>query len=169
MRALITVVVLAACVSVWSDPVTSSSAPGDRGRSCVGLDPPSVGAVGVGFEPGPNFSGHWGLDYRGDPESPVRAAAGGRVTFSGSVVDNLAVTIDHGGGLRTSYSYLGSIAVARGQTVGRGAVVGSLPPVPAHDGLHFSVRIADTYVDPEPLVGCLPRSPSAGLRLIRIS
>lgn len=169
MRALVPIVVLAACVAVGSDPVSSSSATGDRSRSCVGLDPPSAGAAGAGFEPGPNYSGHWGLDYRGEPESPVRAAAAGRVTFAGSVVDNLAVTIHHGGGLRTSYSYLGSIAVARGQTVGRGAVIGSLPPVPAHDGLHFSVRIADTYVDPEPLVGCLPRNPSAGLRLIRIS
>ena len=33
-------------------------------------------------------------------------------------------------------------------------------------GFHFSVRIDGEYIDPEPLLGCAPRAPHAGLRLV---
>jgi len=95
----------------------------------------------------------------------AHAAAAGRVIFAGQVTENLAVTIDHGGGLWTSYSYLESLTVHKGQKVGRGSVIAVIGSHPEHDGLHFSVRLDGTYLDPEPILGCQARPPSAGLRL----
>ena len=167
-RPLILVVVLTLSVVGIPDSVSSSAVPFDQNRSCVGLDPPSDGVISVGFTPGPGYSGHWGVDYQGDSEGYVRAAAGGIVTFSGLVVDNLVVTVDHGGGIKTSYSYLGHATVVWGQRVGRGAVLGPTGAGILHDEVHFSVRNDGEYVDPEPLLGCLPRAPTAGLRLVSI-
>ena len=135
------------------------------GRSCVGLSPPSDGYISADFAPGPGYKGHWGIDYQGDRDGLVHAAAAGRVVFAGQVTDNLTVTIDHGGGLRTSYSYLETLTVHQGQQVGRGSVIAVIGSHPEHDGLHFSVRLDGTYLDPEPILGCLARPPSAGLRV----
>ena len=158
---------------VFSVPHPGSSAPDggflDADRSCAGLSPPSDGFISAGFAPGPNYSGHWGIDYLDDSDGFVVAAASGAVTFAGLVVGNLAVTVDHGGGLKTSYSRLGAASVTAGQRVARGEVIGLTGAENAghgHGDLHFSVRIDGEYVDPEPLLGCVPREPWAGLRLV---
>lgn len=150
---------------VGATPIPENIAPG---TSCVGLDPPTEGEIAAGFAPGPGYSGHWGVDYLLGPDGAVRAAADGEVSFSGWVVGNLAVTVDHGGGLKTSYSYLDSSLVKRGQFVRRGMLIGQAGGNPLHNGLHFSVRILGTYIDPETVVGCLSVAPSAGLRLVRV-
>lgn len=138
------------------------------GRSCVGLSPPVDGLVTAPFDPGPGYEGHWGIDYQGDNDGLVEAAAGGTVIFSGRVVDNLAVTIDHGGGLWTSYSYLGHVTVLRGDEVGRGTVVGTVGGDPGQGDVHLSVRIDGDYIDPLRVLGCQARAPSAGLRLLEV-
>ena len=56
------------------------------------------------------------------PGTPVRAANAGEVTFAGNVAGSLHVVVAHAGGLRTSYSFLATIAVRRGQHVARGDV-----------------------------------------------
>ena len=139
-----------------------------EGRSCVGLSPPVDGIVTVPFEPGPGYEGHWGIDYEGDRDGLVQAAAGGTVIFSGRVVGNLVVTIDHGGGLWTSYSYLGHVTVLAGQEVARGTAVGTVGADTGHGEVHLSVRIDGEYVDPLRVMGCLARAPSAGLRLVEV-
>ena len=161
---------LAITVTLSGTGVEASSGPEGtfRGTSCVGLDPPSDGAITTAFAPGPGYSGHWGVDYLVGSDGSVRAAAGGRVTFSGWVVGNLVVTVDHGGGLKTSYSYLERSLVAWGQDVKRGTLVGWASDDSPHGGLHFSVRIGGSYIDPETVVGCRPRSPSVGLRLVPV-
>lgn len=169
IRTMILGLVLALPVPVGSLSATSFASPPEADLSCVGIDPPSDGVVTNRFEPGPGYEGHWGIDYSGDSDGYAGAAAGGRVSFVGHVVDNLAVTVDHGGGLLTSYSYLGGAMVARGQRVGRGNPVGQLVAGPLHDDLHFSVRIDGEYIDPETVLGCQPRSPSAGLRLVPVN
>ena len=55
----------------------------------------------------------------------MRAANAGEVTFAGSVAGSLHVVVAHGGGLRTSSSFLATITVRRGQRVARGDVVGT--------------------------------------------
>lgn len=142
------------------------AAGGGSALSCVGLTPPVAGGVVQPFAPVGRYAGHWGLDLAAPHGSEVVAAAPGVVTFAGVVAENLAVTIDHGGGLRTSYSYLSARSVARGQTVGRGHVVGATGAAHDLEALHFSVRIDGVYVDPAPLMGCVARAPSDGLALV---
>ena len=167
-RLLILGILLSVSITAPAHPGASRSVLFDANRSCVGLDPPADGQVSVRFAPGENYSGHWGIDYRGGSDGYVRAAASGRVTFSGLVVGNLVVTVDHGGGLKTSYSYLDGVAVTRGQRVARGSVLGRAGSVSGHGDVHFSVRIDGLYIDPESLLGCLPRAPTAGLRLVSV-
>ena len=121
------------------------------------------------FGPIGRYGGHWGIDYETMAVGArVVAAASGTVTFAGVVVGNRAITVDHGGGLKTSYSYLGEALVDRGDWVRRGDEigVGAVPVI--HGTVHFSVRVHGTYVDPEALVGCVHRPPSGGLSLISL-
>ena len=168
IRPMILGLLIALPMSIASLPVASLPAAPGGNLSCVGLDPPSDGMITNRFEPGPGYEGHWGIDYADDTDGYARAAARGRVAFVGEVVGNLVVTVDHGGGLLTSYSYLGGTTMARGQRVDRGTVVGLVGPGSLHDGLHFSARIEGTYIDPEQVLGCRPRSPSVGLRLVQV-
>jgi hypothetical protein len=80
------------------------------------------------------------------PGSAVRAAADGVVTFAGPVAGQLHVTVGHADGIRTSYSYLASLAVVRGQRVRRGQPVGT-----AAARLHVGARRGDVYLDPASL------------------
>ena len=167
-RPLILGLLVAVFFSAATFPTPSAADPVGRNLSCVGLDPPGDGVIINRFEPGPGYSGHWGIDYTDDSDGYAQAAAGGRVAFVGEVAGNLAVTVDHGGGLKTSYSYLDLATVDEGRRVTRGTMVGRIGAEPSHDGLHFSVRIKGTYIDPEAVLGCLPRSPSEGLRLVPV-
>lgn len=136
------------------------------GTSCVGLSPPVSGDIVRRYEPSGRYEGHWGIDFRDLDDAIVRAAAAGRVSFSGVVVENRTVTIDHGGGLRSSYSFLDTAGAGRGTFLRRGDQVGRAGPDGEHGRLHFSVRLDGRYVDPEPLLGCRRSAPSAALRLV---
>jgi hypothetical protein len=95
--------------------------------------------------------GHRGVDFAAPPGTPVRAVNDGVVSFAGSVAGSLHVTVAHDGNLRTSYSFLQSVAVHEGEVVARGSVVGTAGGAgPEHDGsvLHFGLRVGDVYVDP---------------------
>ena len=114
---------------------------------------PVVGPVIRAFDPpdSPFGSGHRGIDIAAPVATPVRAAAAGTVTFAGPVGGRLFVTVDHGAGLESTYSFLDSIAVRRGDVVSHGQTIarsgtghaGELVPI-----LHFGVKLADAYVDP---------------------
>ena len=93
-------------------------------------------------------SGNRGIEYDTVAGTVVDAAGPGVVVFAGPVAGRTWVTIDHGGGLRTSY---GSLV---GLRVGRGDVVGSGDPLGTTVGpLHFGARLDDAYVDPASLFG----------------
>ena len=96
-------------------------------------------------------AGHLGADLAAVPGTPVRAAGNGTVEFAGVVAATRHVVVRHPGGLRTSYAFLRSIEVRRGQVVARGAVIGvSGGTGENHDGqvLHLGLRVGDAYVDP---------------------
>jgi murein DD-endopeptidase MepM/ murein hydrolase activator NlpD len=100
----------------------------------------------------PFAPGHRGVKVGAEVGTPVRASDGGVVSFAGVVVDNRAVTVDHGGGLVTTYSYLATIEVSRGDVVEQGDVVGTLgegkpgEDLPPH--VHLSARRDGVYFDP---------------------
>jgi murein DD-endopeptidase MepM/ murein hydrolase activator NlpD len=119
---------------------------------------PVVGPVIRGFDPpaSPFGSGHRGIDIAVAVGSPVVAPAPGKVTFAGPVGGRLFLTIDHGGGLESTYSWLDALTARRGDTVSRGQVIGRSgtghrgAPVPH---LHFGVRSLDVYVNPLDYLG----------------
>jgi triacylglycerol esterase/lipase EstA (alpha/beta hydrolase family) len=103
-------------------------------------------------EGGPYSRGNRGSDYGTAPGTEVRAAADGTVTFAGTVAGSRHVTVLHDDGVRTTYSYLDEIRVARGQQVRRGQVVGTTV-----GQLHLSARRGDAYFDPATLFGGPPK------------
>jgi murein DD-endopeptidase MepM/ murein hydrolase activator NlpD len=99
--------------------------------------------------------GHRGVDLGGLPGDPVFAVADGTVVFAGFLVDRGLVSIDHAGGLRSTYEPV-EPAVAAGDRVRRGSVIGHLlaghPGCPAAACLHWGVRRGEEYLDPLVLV-----------------
>src|SRR5918912_2069876 len=69
---------------------------------------PVVGPVIRGFEPptSPYGPGHRGIDIAAPEGTAVSAAAPGTVTFAGRVGGELFVTVDHGGGVKSTYAFL---------------------------------------------------------------
>ena len=82
--------------------------------SCGFLNLPVQGPIVRGFAPIGRFAGHWGVDIAVAEGTAVRAPGPGVITFAGLVAGMLSVTVDHGGGVKTSLSHLGSIAVEYG-------------------------------------------------------
>jgi len=133
---------------------------------CVGLQPPVAGPVIERFAPVGRYAGHWGLDFAVVSGTAVRAADAGTVTFAGTVAGNRTLTLDHGGGLRTSYSYLSTATVERGDYVDESIILGTSGNGHGSPALHFSVRVGPRYVDPLAIVGCRVTTPSRALRLV---
>jgi murein DD-endopeptidase MepM/ murein hydrolase activator NlpD len=114
---------------------------------------PVAGPVIQGFDPpaSPYGSGHRGIDIATSVGTTVVAPAGGTVTFAGPVGGNLFMTIDHGGGLESTYSWLSAFIVRKGAVVSRGQPIARTgwghpsSPIPH---LHLGVKLLDVYVDP---------------------
>jgi murein DD-endopeptidase MepM/ murein hydrolase activator NlpD len=94
---------------------------------------------------------HQGIDIGVPSGTPIKAAAAGTIIYCGweSGYGNLTV-IDHGGNLATAYGHQSSIAVACGQQVAQGEVIGYVGCTGHCTGphLHFEVRIDGNPVDP---------------------
>ncbi len=94
---------------------------------------------------------HQGIDIGVGMGTPIKAAASGTVIYCGweSGYGNLTV-LDNGGNLATAYGHQSSIAVACGQQVSQGEVIGYVGCTGHCTGphLHFEVRIDGSPVDP---------------------
>ena len=109
-------------------------------------------AFGYRFDP---FNGqramHAGLDFRGAHDSPIRAAAPGRVSFVGvkSGYGNV-VEVDHGHGIQTRYAHLSGFNSRIGQAVQSGEAIARMGSTGRSTGthLHFEVRVNGTAVNP---------------------
>jgi murein DD-endopeptidase MepM/ murein hydrolase activator NlpD len=135
-------------------PAPAVASPAVPGPAAVWVAPLSgVLDVTRPFErpPGPYAAGHRGVDLGGVPGSVVVTAGDGVVVFAGRVAGRPLVSIDHAGGLRTTYEPVDP-SVAAGQPVARGSPIGTL--VAGHAGcpraacLHWGVRRGETYLDP---------------------
>jgi murein DD-endopeptidase MepM/ murein hydrolase activator NlpD len=81
----------------------------------------------------------------------VRAAADGAVHFAGTVAGSLFISIDHDGGLQTTYSWVSEVDVLKGDRVAKGAVIalsGNGHPGSDATHLHFGAKKDGEYVDP---------------------
>jgi Peptidase family M23 len=99
---------------------------------------------------------HRGIDIGAPSGTPVRAAAGGVVSFAGTVPNGgKTVTIQTSTGYAVTLVHLGSIRVLRGTTVEEGATVGTVGPSGVPDipqpYVYLGIRVASDdqgYVDP---------------------
>jgi murein DD-endopeptidase MepM/ murein hydrolase activator NlpD len=110
------------------------------------------------FEPPPRrwLPGHRGVDLAGGAGAVVRAAGPGRVAFAGPIAGRGVVSIEHRGGLRTTYEPV-TATVRAGDEVALGAAIGALASghagCPVAACLHWGLRRGDTYLDPLSLLG----------------
>lgn len=97
--------------------------------------------------------GHRGVDLAGRLGQPVLAAGDGVVVYAGWLANREVVSIEHPGGLRTTYEPV-SPTVRSGQRVTRGQQVGVLEPAPSERevGLHWGAHRGREYLDPLRLV-----------------
>lgn len=133
---------------------------------------PVTGPVIRGFDPpaSPFGAGHRGIDVAVPFGTPVLAPDAASVSFAGPVGGELFVTLDHGGGLTSTYSWLSSLAVRRGDMVVAGQLIGVTGM--GHPGsvvphLHFGVRLDAQYVDP--LVYLAPAGVQDFIRLVPLA
>ncbi|WP_280235393.1 M23 family metallopeptidase [Nocardia cyriacigeorgica] len=132
--------VLAGAVLTAGGPV-AAAAPGARFDWPLRPRP----AVERRFEKPPQnwLPGHRGVDLAGSPGQSVLAAGEGIVVFAGSVAGKPVVSIDHPGGLRTTYEPV-TADVPVGRRVARGTPIGVLEA--GHEGcsaaacLHWGLR-----------------------------
>lgn len=134
-------------------------------QQCAGLLRPVDGAMVASFAPVGDYGGHWGVDLAATPGTVVRAPGQGVVSFSGTVAGRRSVTIDLGGGVKASLSYLASGSVSAGDRVGAGDPIGRVGTAHGTEAVHFSIRLDGRYVDPMLWLRCIA-APQRGLALL---
>lgn len=158
MRRVVTFVAIIAAVWVATPPA-----------SAAGAWPwPVVGPVIRGYDPpgSPYGSGHRGIDIGAPYGTPIAAPAAGTVSFSGKVGGSLFLTIQHGGGVASTYSWVSSLLVKKNDTVRVGQIValtGQGHPGSVATHLHFAVKLNGSYVNPLDYL-----SPGSVVGLIRL-
>lgn len=96
---------------------------------------------------------HKGIDLPASTGTPIHATADGVVGkadwFGGY---GLCVELEHGANMETRYGHMSRIAVAEGQSVRKGDVIGYVGSTGRSTGshLHYEVRIAGSAVNPIP-------------------
>lgn len=95
----------------------------------------------------PYCAGHRGVEYATSPGEQVAAASAGLVTFAGVVAGMRWVVVADLPGREVSYGYLRTSAVAEGERVAAGEVLGT-----ASERLYLGIRQDDAPVDPGPLL-----------------
>lgn len=115
-----------------------------------------------------NDNGHRGIDINTAPGSPVSATGDGVVAFVGYTPaegGGTTISIDHPGGLRSTYLHLAEASVIKGETVFQGQQLGKLGTAPLHFGLKLTSD-GDVYFNPlellpAPAESAPPAEPSA--------
>lgn len=145
-RNLAFVVSIVALLSFAPLHATTPGAPG-----CLPVDAPVID----GFRPPPSpwLAGNRGLSFGTVPGQPVRAVESGTVRFAGAIAGERYVSVELPDGTRVTYSYLESVAVAVGDAIELGVVVGHTGARPFQLGR----RNGTDYLDPATLlVGACP-------------
>jgi murein DD-endopeptidase MepM/ murein hydrolase activator NlpD len=119
---------------------------------------PVVGPVINPFDPPstPFGAGHRGIDIAVDVGTVIVAPEAATVSFAGKVGGQLFVTLNHGGGLESTYSWVSTILVHKRDIVARGAAIalsGTGHPGSSVPHLHLGVKLNDVYQDPLDYLG----------------
>lgn len=107
---------------------------------------PIEGEVLRGFSDGRDAAGN-GLDVKASAGGSVRVAGNGKVEYAGTPANAYGpmILVSHGDGFYTVYSRLGAITVKKGQSLEKGALIGTAG---AEGYIHFEVRSGKKAVDP---------------------
>lgn len=103
----------------------------------------TTSGFGVRFDP---FNGrpalHQGQDFAAPANTPVMATAPGVVSFAGVRGGyGRTIEIDHGGGFKTRFAHLNSIAVEPGQRVAVGQRLGGMGTTGRSTGVHLHYEV----------------------------
>ena len=94
---------------------------------------------------------HKGLDIAAKTGTPIKAAAGGTVEYSGTMGGyGKLVIINHGNGIKTYYGHCSKLNVKVGETVEAGDVIAAVGSTGNSTGphLHLEIRQNGQYVNP---------------------
>lgn len=111
---------------------------------------PSMGTISSGFGMRHGRM-HLGIDITRDGGYDIRAAASGKVVFSGRKSGyGKCIIIDHGRGLRTLYAHNRTNYVGRGQRVKKGSIIAKMGRTGRVTGihLHFEVQVNGKQQNP---------------------
>ena len=97
---------------------------------------------------GPYGPGNRGIEYDIGPGTSIYAVDDGRVVFVGRIGGSTHVVVAHAEGLKSTYAFVESSMVVRGQLVKQGDQVAIAGP-----GFHLTARLWGDYVNPEILFG----------------
>jgi murein DD-endopeptidase MepM/ murein hydrolase activator NlpD len=93
---------------------------------------------------GPVEGHHSGTDIGVDAGTPIHATNNGKVVLARQMtVRGNMVILDHGGGLFSGYAHMSSFAVAEGQVVHKGDVIGYVGNTGLSTGAHLHWEIAE--------------------------
>lgn len=104
-------------------------------------------------------SGHRGVDLAADHGGAVSAPAAGIVAFRGTVVDRPLITIEHAGGLVSTFEPVRS-PLAPGDAVAAGDLIGVVDSGghTSTGAVHLGVRLDGDYINPMLLFGPVARA-----------
>ncbi|MEX0907558.1 MAG: M23 family metallopeptidase [Gemmatimonadota bacterium] len=130
---------------------------------------PRESRVTSGFGHGRTFNGqvqsrHTGTDFAGAVGAPVRAPARGRAAIADDFyLGGGVIYLDHGAGLVTAYLHLSEKAVAEGDVVEAGQVIGRVGATGRVTGphLHWIVRYGGHSIDGRSLLDVAGARPAA--------
>ncbi len=95
---------------------------------------------------------HTGLDISASSGTPIKAAAGGTVTFSGrkGSYGNMIV-VSHGNGVQTYYAHCKALYASAGQTVSQGQTIAAVGSTGNSTGphLHLEIRVNGVAYNPQ--------------------
>jgi murein DD-endopeptidase MepM/ murein hydrolase activator NlpD len=94
---------------------------------------------------------HKGIDYAAPTGTPIRAAGGGRVEFSGRNGGyGNCIVLNHGNGITTLYGHMSRLAAKRGERVAQGEIIGYVGTTGASTGphLHYEYRVNGVHKNP---------------------
>ena len=111
---------------------------------------------------------HAGMDFKARYGTPIVAVSDGRVSSAGRAGGcGIAVRLEHGSGLSTRYCHMSRMAVAAGQQVRRGQVIGYVGSTGLSTGphLHYEMYRGGRVINPAS-VSFVTRAELSGTELI---
>jgi murein DD-endopeptidase MepM/ murein hydrolase activator NlpD len=150
-----------ALFSSWTalDAISGPANPTERSIVSVPSRMPLVGSVltsSYGMRSHPVLGGlrkHTGIDLAAPTGTPVYATADGMVSRADWYSSyGLYISLEHGASLQTRYAHLSRLAVASGDVVKKGDLIGYVGSTGRSTGphLHYEVRVDGVAVNPIP-------------------